>query len=402
MWWWWDYHYSATWITLSISVHRYKGALPLQLLGLSFATIPLHCLPTLHHMLHRECPRKVFSLKSKASKPHFFNNLFFIPSLSPYGCVCADDLCRWFDLLPAACVQHQWAGDLSISQKETTKPGMMCAMIWMASTGRASASLPALALTLFGLRAEEARERIHTAFCCLKSFWLIAAGSGPFQPLSPLLLVKFYSEGLLLLLFLPVLPSPSSSCSIICLPRLPGCIHSERSCWKLRSHGTAGRQHATKLSLLLQNKHSSMTECMFLGLHLPVSLMYHLKLVYESTYFFGRAGKFLYSWHLLQIRLVSLLSLTLSVPSIWCFSELDSFSSLSILMLPKSPSGNYAQGHYKLLKPGLLISVWPRTCVGAIAVFYFALSCQSAFSIQYFLMPHHLILMWTRAIYSYF
>lgn len=147
---------------------------------------------------------------------------------------------------------------------------MMCAAIRMTSTGRASTSPPVLVLTLFGLRAEEALERINIVFCCLKFLWLIAAGSGPFQLLSPLLLVKFYNKGLLLLL--PVLPSPSNSCSIICLPRLPGCICSERSCWKLRSHGTAGRQPATKLSLLLQNKHPSM----FLGLHLPVPLMYHL------------------------------------------------------------------------------------------------------------------------------
>lgn len=151
----------------------------------------------------------------------------------------------------------------------------MYAVIRMASTGRALASPPVLALTLFGLRAGEALERINIAFYCLKSLWLIAAGSGPFQPLSPLLLVKFYNKGLLLLL-LPVLPSPSSFCYIICLPRLPGCIYSERSCWKLRSHGTAGRQPATKLSLLLQNKHPSMTECMFLGLCFPLPLMYHL------------------------------------------------------------------------------------------------------------------------------
>lgn len=137
-----------------------------------------------------------------------------------------------------------------------------------------------------------------------------------------------------------------------------------------------------------------MTACLFLGPSLPVSHIYQIQLVCDSTYFSGKAYEFLYSWHPLHIRLVPLIGLTLSVPFIWCFSELDSFSCLSISELPKSPSGNYAQGHYKLLKPGLPISISPRTCVvGAIAVVYFASSCQLAFNIQYFLTSCHLILM---------
>lgn len=102
-------------------------------------------------------------------------NPTFLAILSLFHHLIADNLiCCW----QPACSTSGQDKDFAMSQKGPANMGVMCTVKSMAKAGRGFSDILLCWLRLH-LRAEEALERINTAFCCLKSLWLIAAGSGP-------------------------------------------------------------------------------------------------------------------------------------------------------------------------------------------------------------------------------